>query len=50
MNKGYSAADVYAAIELLRQVNIPFEFGFMLFTPDSTLESVKRNLESPPSS
>lgn len=45
MHKGYKAKDVYHAIDLIREVDLPFEFGFMLFTPDSVLETVRENLE-----
>lgn len=45
MNKGYKAIDVYRAIDLLHEVDMPFEFGFMLFTPDSSLETVMQNLD-----
>src|SRR5215469_13348293 len=32
------------AVEVLKQVGLLFEFGFMLFDPSSTLESVRENL------
>jgi hypothetical protein len=45
MRKGYKAIDVYHAIDLLREVKMPYEFGFMLFTPDSSLDTVMRNMD-----
>jgi anaerobic magnesium-protoporphyrin IX monomethyl ester cyclase len=45
INKGYSARDSYAAVELLRQSGVPFEFGFMLFTPDTTVQAIAENLD-----
>jgi anaerobic magnesium-protoporphyrin IX monomethyl ester cyclase len=32
------------AVEILKQVGLLFEFGFMLFDPSSTLESIRANL------
>lgn len=32
------------AVEILKQIDLVFEFGFMLFDPSSTLESVRANL------
>lgn len=43
--KGYPAKDVYAAVDMLHRVEMPFEFGFMLFTPDSTLETVRQDID-----
>jgi anaerobic magnesium-protoporphyrin IX monomethyl ester cyclase len=45
INKGYSARDSYAAVELLRESGVAFEFGFMLFTPDTTLQALAENIE-----
>jgi len=45
MNKGYIASAVYEAVELLHSLRIPYEFGFMLFTPDSTFETVTENMQ-----
>jgi len=44
INKGYGARESYAAVELLRNSGVPFEFGFMLFTPDTTLATIAENL------
>jgi anaerobic magnesium-protoporphyrin IX monomethyl ester cyclase len=45
INKGYTAEDVYCAVDLLHKLGMPFEFGFMIFTPDSTLQTVKENVD-----
>ncbi len=45
MNKGYSAGAVYEAVDRLHQLGIPHEFGFMLFTPDSSFETVRENIQ-----
>ncbi len=45
LNKGYSAKDVYRAVDMLHEVGMPFEFGFMLLTPDSTTETVEENID-----
>ena len=44
-NKGYKVADVYRSLDTLRRVGIPFEFGFMIFDPYSTVTSVRENIE-----
>lgn len=44
-NKRYCADDVYKAVGLLRDLDMPFEFGFMIFDPDSTLASIKENMK-----
>lgn len=43
-NKHYSVKDVYKALDLLREINVPFEFGFMIFEPESTIDSVRENI------
>ena len=42
-NKHFTVADVYRALDVLREINMPFEFGFMIFDPESTFESVLAN-------
>lgn len=44
-NKHYCVSDVYRALEILKEINLPFEFGFMLFEPYSTNESVRENID-----
>lgn len=43
-NKHYSVKDIYKALDLLREINMPFEFGFMIFEPESTMASVRENI------
>jgi anaerobic magnesium-protoporphyrin IX monomethyl ester cyclase len=35
-NKRYSVADVRSSLDVLRRLEIPFEFGFMIFEPGTT--------------
>jgi radical SAM superfamily enzyme YgiQ (UPF0313 family) len=44
-NKHFTVADVYRYLDILREVNMPFEFGFMIFDPESTFESVLENVK-----
>jgi anaerobic magnesium-protoporphyrin IX monomethyl ester cyclase len=44
-NKHYTVKDVYQAVQMLNAINVPFEFGFMILEPQSTLESVRHNVE-----
>ncbi|MDW7760699.1 MAG: radical SAM protein [Acidobacteriota bacterium] len=43
-NKHFTVDDVHRAIELLRHVGMPFEFGFMIFDPESTFKTVLENI------
>lgn len=44
-NKHYTVDDIYKAIRNLQKLEIPFEFGFMIFDPDSTMGSIKENID-----
>lgn len=44
INKGYTARAAYEAVDIMRASGVSFEFGFMLFTPDTTIESIGENL------
>jgi hypothetical protein len=44
LHKQVSVEQNLRAVELLKQVGLLFEFGFMLFDPGSTLDSVRTNL------
>ena len=44
-NKRYRVSDVFRTLEVLRNVALPFEFGFMIFEPYSTMDSVRENIE-----
>jgi anaerobic magnesium-protoporphyrin IX monomethyl ester cyclase len=43
-NKQFTIDDVSRSISVLREVNMPFEFGFMILDPESTFESVLENV------
>ena len=44
MNKHLTAEANYRAVNLLKELVIPYEYGFMLFDPSTTYQSVKDNL------
>ncbi|ABF41337.1 Fe-S protein, radical SAM family [Candidatus Koribacter versatilis Ellin345] len=44
LHKQVSVEQNIRAVEMLKQVGLLFEFGFMMFDPGSTLESIKQNL------
>lgn len=44
-NKGYSVENIYQALNILKETDMPFEFGFMFFDPDSTFHSLKENVK-----
>jgi radical SAM superfamily enzyme YgiQ (UPF0313 family) len=43
-NKHYRVADIYDAIKLLYDIEIPFEFGFMILNPDSTFVTIGEDI------
>jgi anaerobic magnesium-protoporphyrin IX monomethyl ester cyclase len=43
-NKHYRAEKIYHALDILRDIGISYEYGFMIFDPDSTFESIKKNI------
>lgn len=43
-NKHYTVEHVYKTINTLQNLNMPFEFGFMLLNPESTFETVKEDI------
>lgn len=44
-NKHYHVADIYRAIDNLRKIGMEYEYGFMLFDPYSTFDTVKDNIK-----
>ena len=44
-NKHYHVEDVYHALAILRDIEIPYEYGFMIFEPYSTTDTVRANVE-----
>ncbi len=45
LNKHVTVEDNLSAINTLKKIGLPFEIGFMLFDPDSTLETVAENIK-----
>lgn len=45
MNKKVDVETNIRAVRILNELNIDYDYGFMLFDPSSTLESVRRNLD-----
>lgn len=43
-NKHYSVDDIYRGLEILEKVDMNFDYGFMILTPDSTLNSIEEDL------
>lgn len=44
-NKRYRVEDADKAIAVVRRLGLTFAFGFMMFDPDSTFESIRQNVE-----
>lgn len=44
-NKRYKGVDVCNALSVLREIDMPFEFGFMMFEPYSTHQTVRDNID-----
>jgi radical SAM superfamily enzyme YgiQ (UPF0313 family) len=44
-NKHYSVQDVLLALGTLRELDMPFEFGFMILHPESTFESIREDID-----
>jgi anaerobic magnesium-protoporphyrin IX monomethyl ester cyclase len=44
-NKKYKLDDIYKSIDILIRLSMPFEFGFMLLNPETTFESIQRDIE-----
>lgn len=45
LNKRYSVADIHRALDTLVDIGLPFDYGFMMFDPSSTLGSIRENLD-----
>lgn len=43
-NKHYRVKDIYQALDMLIAIDVPFEYGFMMLDPESTLPSVRENI------
>ena len=44
MNKGLTVADTIRGVEILKELGIAMDYGFMLFQPDSSHKSIADNL------
>lgn len=44
MNKRITPDDSLSAKAILKQLQLPFEFGFMMFDPSTTLDSIRKNI------
>lgn len=44
-NKGFDVGDVFRAVEILQRIGLFFEYGFMMFDPGSTFQSIRTNVE-----
>lgn len=44
-NKHYHVSDVYDALDMLNEIDMPYEYGFMILEPYSTVETVRENIE-----
>lgn len=45
MNKLLTVEHNIRAVKILNDLDIPYDYGFMLFTPSSTFQSIKRNID-----
>ncbi|UCE73241.1 MAG: cobalamin-dependent protein [Methanomassiliicoccales archaeon] len=43
-NKLYTLNDIYKTLEILKNLNLPFEFGFMILNPDSTFARMNEDI------
>jgi anaerobic magnesium-protoporphyrin IX monomethyl ester cyclase len=43
-NKHYKVEDIYRALNVIRDLGLKFEYGFMLFDPFSTFDTVRENI------
>ncbi|HEX3012913.1 MAG TPA: radical SAM protein [Methanobacterium sp.] len=44
LNKQYSVEDIYTALDVLEKLKMNFEYGFMLFEPSSTIETIEESI------
>ena len=44
-NKHYQVDDVYRALDMLAEIGVPYEYGFMILEPYSTVATVRENIE-----
>jgi anaerobic magnesium-protoporphyrin IX monomethyl ester cyclase len=44
-NKHYMVKDVFNALDLLERADMKFDYGFMMFTPNTTFDSIEEDLK-----
>jgi anaerobic magnesium-protoporphyrin IX monomethyl ester cyclase len=44
LNKRYAVDDIFRSMDIVHRLELGFEYGFMMFDPDSTFQSIKANL------
>lgn len=45
MNKLITPEDSFAAVSILKKLQLPYEFGFMMFDPFTTFDSLQKNVD-----
>lgn len=45
-NKHYDVHKIYESLDIIKRVGVDFEYGFMMFDPYSSMQSIKENIES----
>ncbi|MGV8127036.1 MAG: B12-binding domain-containing radical SAM protein [Methanothrix sp.] len=43
-NKHYCVEDIYKSLRIIEEVDVAFEYGFMIFDPYSTLNSIRKDI------
>lgn len=43
-NKHYTVNDIFKALDILQELEIHFDYGFMILHPDSTMDSITENI------
>jgi hypothetical protein len=44
-NKHYQPEDIYRALNTLDEISMDFEYGFMLFEPDCTFDTIMKDID-----
>jgi anaerobic magnesium-protoporphyrin IX monomethyl ester cyclase len=44
-NKHYHVPDIFSSLEAVMKAGVFFDYGFMMFDPDSTFESLRENID-----
>jgi radical SAM superfamily enzyme YgiQ (UPF0313 family) len=43
-NKHYTVDDIHRSLTMLREVGVPFEYGFMILNPDTTFDTLRKDV------